>query len=241
MPLSEHVYCVVITFKMNEQVEQQICIKLCVKLEHFSVETIWMIQKAAAMGNWWLAALLWQPTCSLITSQAEFLAKHQITQVTQPPLQPRFGALRLLSFSKTKITFEWEDISDHWWDSGKYDGVADGYWQNCVRSQGAYFEGDWGVIVLCKMFLVSSLINIFIFHSTWLDTFWIDPIFLFLVCIYKMKKKVIHMILKSIHQISIQRDMGINKIQFCGQSTRGLSKDFNHQGRHLERNSSKFT
>ena len=48
--LSEHVYCVAIAFKMTEQLEQQICIKFCVKLEH-SRETIWMIQKATAMGN----------------------------------------------------------------------------------------------------------------------------------------------------------------------------------------------
>ena len=31
---------------MTERVEQQICIKLCVKLEHSSEETIWMIQQA---------------------------------------------------------------------------------------------------------------------------------------------------------------------------------------------------
>ena len=35
------------------------------------------------------------------------------------PLQPRFGTLWLLAFPKTKITFEREEISDHWWDSGK--------------------------------------------------------------------------------------------------------------------------
>ena len=52
MPLSEHVYCVAITFKMTEWVEQQICIKFCIKLEHSSVETIQIIQKAASMGNW---------------------------------------------------------------------------------------------------------------------------------------------------------------------------------------------
>ena len=51
-PLSEQVYCVAVTFKMTEQVEQQICIKFCIKLEHSSTETIQMIQKAAAMGNW---------------------------------------------------------------------------------------------------------------------------------------------------------------------------------------------
>ena len=42
------------------------------------------------------------------------------------PLQPRFGALQLLAFPKTKISFEKEEISDHQWDSGKYDRAADG-------------------------------------------------------------------------------------------------------------------
>ena len=52
MLLSEHMYCVAVTFKMTEQVEQQISIQFCIKLEHSCVETIWMIQKAVAMGNW---------------------------------------------------------------------------------------------------------------------------------------------------------------------------------------------
>ena len=30
-------------------------------------------------------------------------------------------------------------------------------WENTVRSQGTYFEGDWGVIVLCTMLLVSCI------------------------------------------------------------------------------------
>ena len=52
MLLNEHVYGVAITFKMTEQVEQRICIRFYVKLERSSAETIWMTQKAAAMGNW---------------------------------------------------------------------------------------------------------------------------------------------------------------------------------------------
>ena len=51
MLLSEHEYCVAVTLTMTEQVEQQICIRFCIKLEHSSVEIIQMIQKAAAMGN----------------------------------------------------------------------------------------------------------------------------------------------------------------------------------------------
>ena len=52
MPLSEHVYCVATTFKMAEQVEQRICVKFCIKLEHSSAETIQMTQMAAVTGNW---------------------------------------------------------------------------------------------------------------------------------------------------------------------------------------------
>ena len=90
-------------------------------------------------------------------SSRVFLVKYQITEVTQPPLKSRFHALWLLAYPKTKITFKREEISDHQWDSGKYDKAADGDWENCVRPQGAYFEGDWNVIVLCTMFLVSCI------------------------------------------------------------------------------------
>ena len=73
------------------------------------------------------------------------------------PLRLRFGALQILAFPKTKITFEREEISNHWWDSGKYYQATDGDGENCVRSQGAYFEWDWGVIVLCAVLLVSCI------------------------------------------------------------------------------------
>ena len=147
---------------MTEQVEQWICIKVCIKLEHSPTDAIGMIQKATAMGNWWLAASSQQCTCSCITSHAEFFLWNIQYPGDSAPLQPRFGALWLLAFPKTKITFEREAISDHWWDSGKYDRVTDGNWENCVRSQGAYFEGDWGVTVLCTSFLyrISSLANV---------------------------------------------------------------------------------
>ena len=91
------------------------------------------------------------PTHASCLTQS-LLAKHQISQ-DSASLQPRFGALWLLTFPKTKITFDREEISDQLWDSENYDGTADGNWENCVRSQGAYFEGDWGIIVPCIMLL----------------------------------------------------------------------------------------
>ena len=56
-------------------------------------------------------------------------------------LQPRFCTLQILALPKTKITFERGEISDCR-DSGKYYGAAYGDWENCVRSQGVYFEED---------------------------------------------------------------------------------------------------
>ena len=135
-----------------------------------------MIRKATAMGNWWLGASSRQDTCSCITSRAEFFGETSNHPGESAPLQPRFGALWLLAFSTTKITSERKKISDHSWDSRKYDGAADSNWENSVRSQGAYFEGDWDIIVLCTMLLlsVSSSIKVSICHIIWLNTSWTD-------------------------------------------------------------------
>ena len=132
-----------------------------------------MIQKAASMGNWWLATSSWQHACSCSTSRAEFFGEISNHPGDSALLQPRFGTLRLLAFSKTKITFEREEISDHWRNLGKYNGAADGDWENRVRSQGAYFEEDWASLscIQCFLYLV-YLINVSIFHTTWPDTFW---------------------------------------------------------------------
>ena len=54
------------------------------------------------------------------------------------------------------------------------------YQDNCVRSQGAYFEGD---CVQCFLYLVSS-INVSVFHITWLSTFWTELIHFFQTGIY---------------------------------------------------------
>ena len=147
---------------MTEPVEEWICTKFCIKLKHSFVETIWVIQKATAMG----------PLVHLISHRG--FGKTSNHPGDSAPLQPRSGTLRLLAFPKTKITFEREEISDHWWHSGKYTRASDGDWEYCVTSPGAYFEGDWGVIVLSMMFLVFSSINVSIIRITLLDTFWTD-------------------------------------------------------------------
>ena len=106
-------------YKMNERVEQLTYIKFCIKPEYPSPKTIQVIQKAADIGNWWLIASSQQCTWSYITSQAEFCGETSNHPGNSGSIQLRFGALRPLAFSKTKITFEREEISDHQWDSGK--------------------------------------------------------------------------------------------------------------------------
>ena len=154
--LSEHVYCVAVTFKMVEWVEQWICIRFHMKLERSSPETIQLTQKATAMGNWWLAASSWPQAHSCIVL-CSFFVKPQIAQVTQPPYCPDLVPGDSWLFPKLKSPLKGKRFLDHWWDSGTYHGAADGDWENCVKSQGAYFEGDWGITVLWTMFLVSCI------------------------------------------------------------------------------------
>ena len=135
-------------------------------------------RRLKVIDNRWVAASSQQCSCSCITTHAEFFGKTSNPPGDSAPLQPRPGTLQLLAFPKIKTTFERKEISDCQWDSGKYDRVADGNWENCIRSQDAYFEGNWGVVVLCTMLLVSSSVNVSIFHIAWLDIFWTDHIYI---------------------------------------------------------------
>ena len=79
MPLSEHVYYVAVTFKMTEQLEQQICIKFCDKLEHPWAEIIRMIQKAELWETCdWQLHHDNMPTHASHLMQS-FMVKYQIT------------------------------------------------------------------------------------------------------------------------------------------------------------------
>ena len=101
-----------------------------------------------------------------------FLVKHQITQVTQA------YALWLLAFPKTKITLGREEISD-----------INDIRENMTGQLVVIGRTVWGPKVpILKgteeslscvqhfLYLVSSSINVSIFHITWLGTFWTDLI-----------------------------------------------------------------
>ena len=165
MPLSEHVYCLAVAFKMIEQVDQRICIKLCIKFEHFSAEAIRMIQKAAAMGNWWWAASSQQHTHSCITSCAVFW---------QNIKSPRWLSLLTAQIWSQNHLWKGRDFRP----SVRFRKIGQGSWRQLgelceVRSQGAYLKGTEASLscVQCFLYLVSSSINVSFFNITWLDSF----------------------------------------------------------------------
>ena len=139
-----------------------------------------MIQKATVMGNWWLAASSGQHAHSCIMSSAEFFGKTSNHPGDSGPLQPRFGALWLLAFHKAKITFEREEISD-----------IDEIQENTTGQLMATGITVWGPkvpalkateaslsYVQCFLYLISSSIDVSMFHSTGLGPFWTGLIYI---------------------------------------------------------------
>ena len=179
MLLSEHAYCVVITFKMTEQVEQRVYIQFCIKLQHSSTEAMWMTQKATAMDNWWLAASSWQCACSCIMSCVQVFVKTSSHPGDSVPSQPRFGALCLLAFPKTKITLKrkkFQTIDENQENTmGQLMVMGRTVWDPKVPT----LKGTEASLssVQCFLYLVFSSINVSIFHIPCLDTFWLDLIY----------------------------------------------------------------
>ena len=112
---------------MTEQVEQWICIKFCIKLEHPSPETVWMIQKATAMatGNWQLHH---DNVPAHVSHLVQFFGETSNHSGDSAPLQPTFGVKFCLS-PKLKSPLKGrrfqlineiqENMTSSWWRLGE--------------------------------------------------------------------------------------------------------------------------
>ena len=102
MPLNEHVYCVVIAFKMTNWVEQQICIKFFIKLNISPWKQFGWFRRLQpwATGDWQLHHNNTPAHTSHLVQSV--LAKHQITQVTQPRYSPDLVPCDFWIFPKLK-------------------------------------------------------------------------------------------------------------------------------------------
>ena len=97
----EHVYYVAVTFKMTEWIEQQFCIKFCIKLEHSSEKLLRWCRRLQlwAAGDWQLHHNTPDHASHLVQG---FLVKHQITQMTQPLYSPDLVPCDFWLFPKLK-------------------------------------------------------------------------------------------------------------------------------------------
>ena len=126
MLLSEHVYCVAVAFKMTKWVEQWLCIKFSLSLnippwKLFRWFRRWQLW---ATGDWQLHRDNTPSQC--LMSHVEVFGETSNHSGDSAPLELRFCALKILAFPIIKITFEREAIAESQWDSGKYNGAADG-------------------------------------------------------------------------------------------------------------------
>ena len=135
-----------------------------------------MTQEAAAVGNWWLAASSWPCSHLCIMSQAEFLVKSQIIQVTQPSYSPDLAPYNFWLFPKLKspltgMRFQTiNEIQEN--TTGQLMTPGRTVWSPKVP---ILKETEASLsCVQCILDLVSSSVNVFIVHSAWLNTFWTD-------------------------------------------------------------------
>ena len=108
-PFREHVYCVATAFGMTEQVEQWICIKFWVQIEHsLNIPPRKLFgwvddSEGRSYGKLVIGSFIMtmHPFIHHV-SRAEFFGKHQITQVTQLPYSPDLVSCDFWFFPKLK-------------------------------------------------------------------------------------------------------------------------------------------
>ena len=160
------VRCVVCGHRIQtERVQQWNCIKFSIKLEQSSV-----IQEAAAMGNWWLAASSQQCACSCITSHAEIFGKSTNHQVTQPLYSPDFAPCDFWLFPKLKSPLKgkrFQTIDEIQENTEQLMAIGKTVWGPMVPT----LKGTEASLsyVQCFLYLVSSSRNMSIFHISRLD------------------------------------------------------------------------
>ena len=171
---------------MTEWIEQWICTKFCVKLEHSSTETIWMIQETAVMGQLVIGSFI-MTTCPLMH---HILCRVFLQNIQSPrwlsPYGPYLAPCNFWLFPKLKSPLK-----------GKRFQTIKEIQENTMRQLMAIGRTVWGFkvptlkgtevslsCVQCFLYLVSSSINVSIFHITWLNAFWTDLVYFFKNLLY---------------------------------------------------------
>ena len=163
---------------MTEQVEQQICLNFRIKLEYSSMETVQMIQKAPAMDNWWLAASSQECSPSCITSCAEFFGKTPNHPSDSDPYSTDLVPCDLQLFPKLKSLLKGKRFQTVEKIQKNTMGQLMAIGRTVCDPKVPTLKGTEASLsyAQCFLYLVSSAVNIYIFHITQLDTFWTELI-----------------------------------------------------------------
>ena len=177
-PLSKHVYCVAVAFKITKLLEQQICIKFCVKLEHSSEETIWMTQLGQLVIGSFITTtrpLIHHVSCRVFwwnIKSPRWLGP--TTAQIQHPATSGFSQnsnhLRKGRDFRSLMRFQ-ENITGQVMANGR---TVWGPKVPTLKQTGVSLS-----YIQCFLYLVSSSVTVSVFHITWLDTFLSDFVFIF--------------------------------------------------------------
>ena len=250
MPLSEHVYCVAVAFKMTEWVEQWVCIKFCVKLEHSSTETIRMIQKAfeddamsAAHVKVWHRRFKdgWDSVKVIHVLEGLQQAEH-LRLLNVYRLQ--WTKISNSHCTNQKLIWRFQKLLCQDFDAGSWHetcpckicsatfaieqkehcvAVANDLIQTATNEpdflkETITLEGTEASLsfVQCFLYLVSSSINVSVFHITWLDTFWTDLVYGCVCVCVSPYEYCVHAFIFSSYEYSSPFSAAISEI-FCSQ------------------------
>ena len=141
-----------------------------------------MTEKVTAVGSRWLAASSQKCTCSCITSCVEFFGKTSNHPGDSAPYSPDLALCSFWLFPKWKSPLK-----------GRSFQTINKIQETMTRQLMATGRTVWGdkvptvkgtemslSYVQCFLYLRSSSINVSIFHSTWLDTFWTDCMYIYM-------------------------------------------------------------
>ena len=126
-----------VAFKMTERVERPICITFGLKGWTLFYRNCW--GDSEAFGNDAMQ-LCHDNRPARASRLAQGLSKSQITQVTQPPYSPDLGPCNSWLFSKLFSNHLWKGRDFRLLMRFRKIRADDSDGENCVRSQGAYFQ-----------------------------------------------------------------------------------------------------
>ena len=135
-----------------------------------------MIQKAAALGNRWLAASLQLHNHACLMCSATFFGNTSNDPGDTAPYSPDLASCDFWIFPKLKSALK-----------GKRFQTVDEIQENTTGQLMAIGRTVWGprvptlkgpkaslACVQCFLYLVSSSVNVSTVHITWMDSFWTD-------------------------------------------------------------------